>query len=65
MPSFIPIHFRPILWATAVVPLPKKLSNTKSPGLVVKVKMRSIRRSGLGVAKGLVELKAETSRFAS
>jgi hypothetical protein len=62
----MPIQRRPILWATAaVVPLPKKLSRTRSPGLVARVRIRSIKRSGLGVAKTDSALNAFTSFFAS
>ena len=51
-PISMPIQRRPILCATAaVVPEPRKLSRTRSPGLVAMWRMRWIRRSGLGVAK--------------
>ena len=65
-PSSTMIQRLPILWATApVVPLPANESNTKSPLLVAKVKIRSIKRSGFGVSKNSLSIKDLISLLAS
>ena len=48
-----------------MVPEPKKLSNTISPGLLPKVKTLSIRRSGLGVSNNVSKSNVLISVLAS
>ena len=60
------MYLLPILWATAaVVPEPRKESKTRSPGSEARSKIRSTRRSGLGVAKTSSGLNCLTSLLAS
>jgi len=48
-----PIKFRPNFFAAiAVVPIPTKQSNTKSPGLLLALIILSIKSRGLGVTWG-------------